>query len=397
MMAAASISAQTAIVGIGESQYYKRGGSPDAEFTLALKAILAAVVDAGLDVRDIDGFTSFYYDRNSAARLATALGLPELKVATMGWEGGHAGSALAQAAGAVHAGFANYVVVFRAVAQGQFGRFGQFGGYQGEAGRTPAVSYPTSFTVPYGAIAPGQVRAGLRTTRYLHEHRVSRDTLRAIALACYHHAQFNPHALMYGKPLTEKMYDDSRWIVEPLHLYDYCMENDCAAAVIVTTTERAADLRQKPATILSVAHGSDYRQHDLVNSPDYAAANFSAVGRRLFDMAGLSPQDVDVAQLYDNFTIGVLMTIAELGFCKPEELNEFVRFENLIVGSGGLPINTSGGNIADAYAHGMELLVEAVRQIRGTSSAQVEGANVSLFTSATLGPVTGAGILCGAR
>jgi acetyl-CoA acetyltransferase len=216
-------------------------------------------------------------------------------------------------------------------------------------------------------------------------------------MACYHHAQSNPHALMYGKPLTEQKYEDSRWIVEPLHLYDYCLENDCAAAVIVTTKERAADLRQKPVTILSVAHGSDYRQHDLVNNPHYATANYSAVGKRLFELAGVGPHDVDVAQLYDNFTIGVLMTIAELGFCKPDELNDFVRYENLIVGSGELPINTSGGNIADAYAHGMELVVEAARQIRGTSTAQVKDAEISLFTSATLGPVTGAGILCGAR
>ncbi|HVW43644.1 MAG TPA: hypothetical protein VHC18_20070 [Amycolatopsis sp.] len=394
---AGSLSGQTAIVGIGESKYYKRGGSPDAEFTLALKAILAAVDDAGLNVTDIDGFTSFYYDRNHASRLASALGLPDLKVATMGWEGGHAGSALAQAASAVHAGFANYVVAFRSVAQGQFGRFGQFGGYQGAAGATATVAYPTSFTVPYGVIAPGQVRGGFRATRYLHEHGVSRDTLRAIAMACYHHAQSNPHAIMYGRPLTEQKYDESRWIAEPLHLYDCCMENDAAAAVIVTTRERAADLRQKPVTILSVAHGSDYRQHDLINNPVYATANLTAVGKRLFEMADVGPRDVDVAQIYDNFTIAVLMTIAELGFCEPGELNEFVRFENLIAEGGRLPINTSGGNMADAYAHGMELLVEAVRQIRGTSTAQVRGAEVSLFTASTLGPVTGAGILGGAR
>lgn len=392
-----SLSGQTAIVGIGESRYFKRGESPDAEFVLALQAILAAVDDAGLEVSDIDGFTSFYYDRNSAARLATALGLPELRFATMAWEGGHAGSALAQAASAVHAGLANYVVVFRSVAQGQFGRFGRYGGYRGAESATTTVTHPTSFTVPYGAISPAQVRAGLRAHRYLHDHGLSRAPLRAIARACYHHAQSNPKAIMHGRPLSDEAYEESRWIVEPLHLYDCCMENDCAAAVIVTTSERAADLRQMPATILSVAHGSDHRQNELVNSDDYATSNFAAVGRQLFAMAGIGPNDIDVSQLYDNFTIGVLMSIAELGLCAPEELESVVRFENLLADGGGLPLNTSGGNLAEAYVHGMELVIEAVRQVRGTSCAQVKDAELSLFTSATLGPVTGAGILAKAR
>jgi acetyl-CoA acetyltransferase len=391
-----SIAGETAIVGIGESAFYKRGQSPDAEFKLALTSILNAVEDAGLNVTDIDGFTSFYYDRSGAHRLAHALGLPDLKVAGMGWEGGHAGAAISMAATAVHAGLANYVVAFRSIAQGQFGRFGQFGGYQGAAGATSTVSYPTSFSVPYGAMSPGQLRAGLRATRYMHEHGVSPETLRAISLACYHHAQLNPRALMNGRELSAEGYDNSRWVVEPLHLFDFCMENDCAAAVIVTTRERAADLKQKPAYIRSIAHGSDYRQgNPVLDNVNLATANLTAVGARLFQMAGVEPADIDNAQIYDNFTNGVLMTIAELGFCRPEELNDFVRLENLIAPHGKLPLNTSGGNLADAYVHGMELVTESVRQIRGTSTAQVPGSELSLFTSATLGPVTGAGILSG--
>jgi len=387
-----SLAGQTAIVGVGETRYYKQGTSPDPEFKLALLAILEAIDDAGLKITDIDGFSSFYHERATAHRLATALGLPELRMASLAWEGGHAGAALAHAASAVHSGLANYVVVFRSLAQGEFGRLGQYQ-VDGLRANKPKVSFPTSHWVPYGAIAPGQLRAGLRANRYLYTHNIGPDTLKAISMATYFHAQQNPRALMHGKPLTDEGYESSRWIVEPLRLVDYCQENDCAVALIVTTRERADDLRQRPAYIRAVSHGSDYRQADPVNQFNFATSNFAAVGRRLFEMAGTTPAAVDNAQLYDNFTIAVLMTLSELGFCNPEELNDFATFEHLTAPDGRLPINTAGGNIAEGYGHGLQLIVESVRQIRGTSTNQVPDAALSLFTSAALGPVTGAGLI----
>jgi len=371
-----TISRKTAIVGVGETTYYKHGAAPDAEFKLGLMAILKAVEDAGLDIKDIDGFASYSNDRNEPARIATALGLPDLKFSNMQWGGGGGGgsAAVANAAAAVAAGYANYVVVFRALAQGQFGRFGQ-------AAPVPTVGFPMSFTAPYGLMSAAQMFA-MRVQRFMYEHGVKQDALRAISLASYHHAQFNPRAVMYGRPLTVEDYENSRWIVEPFHLFDCCQENDGAAALIVTTAERARDLKQKPAYILAAAQGSDYRQAAAAhNAPDYATSNFKTVAKRLYAMAGIGPEDVDVAQVYENFTGGVLMSLVEHGFCSPDEVNEFVTFENLRFDGGKLPLNTSGGNLAECYMHGLELIIEAVRQVRGQSTAQVKDVEISLVAS----------------
>jgi acetyl-CoA acetyltransferase len=215
--------------------------------------------------------------------------------------------------------------------------------------------------------------------RYMHEHGVRQDALRAIALASYHHAQLNPRAVMHGKPLDETQYEASRWIVEPFHLYDCCMENDGAAALMLVSEERAKDFRQKPVYVLGAAVGSGYRAAAVAhNSPHYASASFDTVAPDLYRMAGLGPSDVGVVQAYENFTGGVVMALAEHGFFKPEEANDFLTLENLIAPSGRLPLNTSGGNLAECYMHGFELVLEAVRQVRGTSTSQAQRNDVAL-------------------
>ena len=213
-----------AIAGIGESDYYKRGGSPDAEFLLAVKAIRAACADAGLDPRDIDGFVSYSYDRNTPLRLANAFGINELRWSTMQWGGGGGGGAgaIQQAVAAVCAGFADHVVVFRAIAQGQFGRFGR-----GNHGYT---SRGAGQLAPYGVVSPAQQDA-IRVNRFFHESGVSPLTQRAVSMAAYYHAQQNPRAVMHGRPLSAEKYDAARWIVEPFRLYDCCQENDGAAEI----------------------------------------------------------------------------------------------------------------------------------------------------------------------
>jgi acetyl-CoA acetyltransferase len=371
-----TIKDKAAIVGLGETRYYKRGAAPVSEFRLALEAVVRACEDAGISPHQIDGFASYSNDRNDSVRMATALGLPELRFSNMFWGGGGGGGsgAIGNAAAAIAAGYANYVVVYRALAQGQFGRFGQ----------TPAlksISGPIAYTWPYGMSTPAQWIA-LRTRRFMHDHRITEDVLAAIAMACYHHAQSNPRAIMYGRPLTRKMYDESRWIVEPFHLYDCCMENDGAAAVILTSPERARDLRQRPAWIMAAAQGSDFRQGaGAENNPDYATSNFKTLAPRLYQMAGIKPSDVDVVQAYENFTGAVMTSLVEHGFCAPDEVQEFCTFENLIAPSGKLPLNTSGGNLAECYMHGLELIIEAARQVRGTSTAQVKDAEVSMVVS----------------
>jgi acetyl-CoA acetyltransferase len=362
-----------AVVGIGETAYFRHGESPDPEFKLALKAILAACQDAGLDPKQIDGFSSYGDDRNDAVRLAAALGLPRLRFATMQWGGGGGGccAAVANGAAAIATGQADCVIVFRALAQGQYGRLGQ-SSVQG------TVMGERAWLVPYGVISPPQ-RFAMRVQRYMHEHGIRQEALRAIALASYHHAQNNPRAVMFGKPLDADRYDASRWIVEPFHLFDCCMENDGAAAIVLVDAERVADFQQKPVYVLGVASGSSYRfGAQAHNSPDYGSANFGSVAPDVYRMAGVSPADVGTVQFYENFTGGVLMALAEHGFFRPEDANEFLTLENLVAESGKLPLNTSGGNLAECYMHGFELVLEAVRQVRGTSSNQVVGKEVAL-------------------
>jgi acetyl-CoA acetyltransferase len=187
---------------------------------------------------------------------------------------------------------------------------------------------------------------------------------------------------MHGRPLTPEMYDASRWIVEPFRLFDCCLENDGAAALILVPAERARDLRARPVYLLGAAQGSEYRNGAPVhNAPLYATSSFTTVAPHLYAMAGVSPKDVNVVQSYENFTGGVLMSLVEHGFFAPEDANEACVAEHLMAPAGRLPLNTSGGNLAECYMHGLELQLEAVRQIRGESSNQVPDAHVSMVCS----------------
>jgi acetyl-CoA acetyltransferase len=371
-----SIRGRVAVVGVGETTYYKHGQAPESELKLALQAILAACADAGIQPRSIDGFASYSNDRNDPSRLAAALGLPELRFSNMQWGGGGGGgsAAVGNAAAAIAAGYADCVVVFRALAQGQFQRFGA-------APSATTASGEAALTFPYGLISPAQ-RFAMRVMRFMHDHGVEAGAQRAIALASYHHAQSNPRAVMHGRPLTAEGYDESRWIVEPFRLFDCCMENDGAAALILVSEERVRDLRQRPAYLLGVAQGSEYRNAARGhNAPTYASASFTTVAPHLYAMAGVTPKDVSVVQSYENFTGGVLMSLVEHGFFAPEEANDFLTLENLIAPSGRLPLNTSGGNLAECYMHGLELQLEAVRQLRGQSPNPVPGARVAMVIS----------------
>ncbi len=371
-----TIKDKVAVVGLGETKYYRRGQAPVSEFRLACEAIIKAAKDAGIDVRDIDGISGYANDRNEASRLATALGLKQMSFAGMVWGGGGGGgsAAVGNAAAALVAGYAKYVVAFRALAQGQFGRFGQ-------APVDKYVSGAGAYTSPYGLYVPAQWVA-LRTRRFMNQYGINQEPLAAVALADYYHAQFNPRAVMHGKKLTREEYDKSRWIVEPFHLYDCCMENDGSAAVLLTTAERARDLKQKPAYLMAAAQGSGYRHVATAeNAYDYSTSNFKTLAPRLFEMAGITPKDVDCAQVYEHFSGAVMISLAEHGFCKPEEIMEFVTFENITAPRGKLPINTSGGNIAECYMHGLELVNEAVRQVRGESTCQVPDCKIALVAS----------------
>jgi acetyl-CoA acetyltransferase len=363
------------VAGVGESTYYARGKAPETEFQLACIAIRNALDDAGLKPADVDGFVS-YMDRNEPVRLSAALGTGDLDFTaqTFGGGGNGAGAAVTLADAAITAGYAECVVAFRSLAQGQFTRYGQ-------AGRMRRSTGVFAYTAPYGMLTPAQTTA-MQTMRFMHEHGVTQDSLAEIALACYAHAQHNPRAIRYGTPLTREEYHASRWISEPFHLYDCCPENDGAAAIVVTTAERARDLRKPGVAIVAAAHGLEHRDGvGAFNEANFPTAHHRHVGKRIWERAGVTPADVPVAQFYENFTGPVLMAITEMGFCAPEELNDFVADGNIQWPNGRLPINTAGGNLGEAYIHGFGNVVEAVRQIRGDSTCQVEGAELSLSVS----------------
>ena len=367
---------RVAVAGVGETAYYKRGQSPDAEFDLALKAILAACENAGISPKEVDGFASYSNDRNDPSKLAAALGINDLRFANMQWGGGGGGGsgAVGNAAAAIATGMADCVVVFRSLAQGQFGRFGQ-------GARIPEIRGEGAYTAPYGLMSPAQSFA-MKVNRFMYENGVRQEALRAISLASYAHAQNNPRAVMYGRPLDEEKYDESRWIVEPFHLFDCCLENDGAAAIILVSAERAKDFDHPPCYLLSAVSGSHYRAGaGSHNAPLYATSTFTTVAPRLYEMAGVKPSDVDVLQCYENFTGGVMMSIVEHGFCEPHEVNEFFTLENFSADGGKLPINTSGGNLAECYMHGLGLNIEAIRQIWGESTNQVGAVEVSEVAS----------------
>lgn len=373
----------SAVIGVGESRYYKAGAASESEFQLLCTAIKNAAADAGLPVSAIDGFVSYASDRNVPTRLATAIGTKEMRFNALSWDGGGNGvaSTLALADAAITAGYADYVVCYRGIAQGQFGRFGQ----PRVTGRV-AVSGEQAFRGPYGLSVPAHMYAMI-SQRYMYEHGISEQALCEVCLASYEHAQRNPRAIRYGRGITREDYFNSRWIVEPYRLFDCCQENDGAAAVIVTSAERARDFPHKPAYIRAAAMGMDFRGNAGgglgagFNDPDFPTAHYKNIGKALWSRAGVGPKDVQVGQFYENFTGMTLMAIVEMGFVSVEEVEAWLLAGNIRWPDGKLPINTSGGNLAEGYIHGFALVNEAVRQVRGDSTCQVTDVGYSVIVA----------------
>jgi acetyl-CoA acetyltransferase len=384
------------IAGVGETRYARWGGITDAsEHRLACEAILAAVRDAGFDPHDVDGITSFADDRNMAPFLAADLGLRELRFANMVWlpGGGGGAAAVGNAALAVEAGQAEIVVAFRSLCQGQFHRFGQGPGARradAPAALRPATSLleaTVGFTVPFGVLnAP--IAYALVMRRHMHLYGDSTPAFGRLAVTFRSHAARNPRAVMRDRPMTLDDHAASPMIADPFRLLDCCLESDGACAVVVTTAERARDARRPAVEILAHAQGADegygYGPFVHVSMPDetYASGGARGVARRLWAAAGLRPSDVDVAQLYDHFSGLVLLTLEDFGFCERGEAVALVESGALAWPDGTLPTNTHGGSLSEAYIHGLNHVVEGVRQLRGESTCQVGGAETCLVTSA---------------
>lgn len=371
--------ASTAVVGVGATDYYKRGSSPLSSAQLVLQAILRACDDAGADPRAVDGFVSYAHDSSEGLAIGAALGVHEVRWSTQVWGGGGGAVAAAVncAAAAVYAGQASCVAVYRGLSEATDGR----GAYnKGHMGHLYAA---------HGVLAPAQVCA-MRTQRMLEVDGVPPATLEAVALAGYHHAQNNPRAVAYGQPLDHDRYQGARLISEPLRLFDCSRENDGATAILVTSSERAGDFRGTPAYILSGVQGAGADWTESVeNEKHYTSAGFHpALVKRLWDGARITAADVDVAQVYENFTGPAVASMIDHGLCPPgPAAGEVLTVDNLTVERGRLPINTAGGNIAEGFVHGIGLVAEAVRQIRGGSPNPVAGADVSLLIGGPMAPL----------
>jgi acetyl-CoA acetyltransferase len=376
---------RAAIAGIGQTEFSKASGR--SELQLACEATKAALDDAGLHACDVDGLVTFTMDSSEEIEVARNLGIPRLTLfSRVPYGGGGACAVVMQAAMAVASGAADVVVCYRAFNERSGMRFGG-------AAMTGTGTLPPFLDMygPYGLLTPASWVA-LAARRYMHEYGVTNEDFGRIAVVDRRHAATNPAAWFYQKPITLADHQQSRWIVEPvLRLLDCCQESDGGVALVVTTPERARDLRQRPALIVAAAQGAaddgelmtSYYRPEITGLPE-----MGLVAKKLWAESGLTPSDIQTAFLYDHFTPFVLVQLEELGFCGRGEAKDFATIESLSIG-GRLPINTSGGLLGEAYVHGMNGITEAVRQIRGTSCNQVPGVEHVLVTAGTGCPTSG--------
>lgn len=379
-----------AITGVGTTDFTQNSGRSTT--TLAAQAALAAIKDAGLSPGDIDGVVRCEMDETLHADLAATLGLDAVTYWAAGsWAGAAPCGMISLAVDAICAGSATNVLVFRSLNGRSGRRFGQGWADAEVGGRGSYLEY----LAPYGLQSPGMAY-GLMARRHMLEFGTTVEQLGHIAVACHARAAVNPGAQRYGRALTLEDYLGSRVLADPLRRYDFCLETDGAAAVVVSAADRAADAPGKPVLIRAAAQGDAAPPRPgafwgtLLSGP--LTNQGRALAQRLYTLAGLGPDDIDVAQIYDCFTITVLMQLEDYGFCPPGEGGPFAAGGALELG-GSLPINTSGGNLADGYIHGMSHIVEGVRQLRGDSTSPVPGAQTCLVTSGIPGPGSSALIL----
>jgi acetyl-CoA acetyltransferase len=372
-------------VGIGATDYSRDSGRSD--LSLATQAALAAIDDAGLSPKDIDGIVRCDMDLVRPNDLVQSLGLDGLSYFGEVGPGGVAPCGMiGQAVAAILSGQATTVLVFRCL-NGRSGR--RYGQSSATTSRVGGGGTYDEFFLPYGLLTPGQI-FGLMAQRHMIEYGTSDKDLGAIALACRARANANPLAQMHDRPLTMDDYLAARMISRPLRLFDFCLETDGGCAVIVTSADRARDLRKPPVLIRAVAQGSLPSPQPGIQFPVLLRESITTLPAKptadtLYRRAGLGPEDIDVAQIYDCFTITVLLQLEDFGFCPKGEGGPFASSGEIDLG-GRIPINTGGGHLSEGYIHGMNHIVEGVRQIRGESTSQVPDAQVCLVTSTPLPP-----------
>ncbi len=386
-MSEPNISGRAAIVGLGATEFSKNSGR--TELRLAMEATLAALADAGIDPSEVEGFSSYTMDKVPEYEIARLLGAKNVKFFSQIPHGGGAACApVMHAAMAVATGVAKTVVVVRAMNERSWYLFGN-GSYG--FGNTPIfenVNY--GWYMPHGFHTPAAWVA-MFARRYMHTYGVTSEDFGRVAVAVRDFAATNPAAFFYGKPITLADHQASKWIAEPLHLLDCCQESDGAVAMVITSSERARDLKQKPVIVKAASQGiadgqqsmTSFYRDDITGLPEMAV-----VANELYAQSGLTPEDFQTAVIYDHFTPFVMTQLEEFGFCKRGEAKDFVR-AGMHARGGKLPINTHGGQLGEAYIHGMNGVAEAVRQVRGTAANQVADVHNVLVTAGTGVPTSG--------
>ena len=346
---------------------------------MMLEASISAIADAGLKPSDIDGMVT-PPDYNTSEELAANLGIDVLRFAsTVHMGGASPTAALQNAAMVVAAGVADNVLVVL--------------GWNGYSALRPKRGRPAAramnmntlgdtiagYYLPFGVMLPVQMYAWL-AMRHSTIYGVGPEPMAAVALACRRHAQLNPNAYTYGKPLDEKGYYGARMISEPFRLYDCCLETDGACAVIVSSAERAKDMPHHPVLIAGAAEGHPYPADDIPSRPDPFKIGLSYAAPRAFEMAGVQRHEMDFLQIYDCFSYVVLLQLEALGYFEAGDALGFVKDGQIELG-GNFPLNTHGGLLSEAHVWGLNHTLEAVRQLRGTAGdRQVKDAQLGLVT-----------------
>lgn len=384
------LSGKTAIAGIGQTSFTKEAGC--STLKLALEAIMNALEDAGLHASAVDGLVTFSMDHNPQTEIARNLGLGRVRfLSQTPFGGGGACGVVQHAALAIDAGIADTVVCYRALDARSGQRYGRGGGAQKEAaGHASTEEVGWGWYVPHGLMtAAGWVAMAAR--RYMHEYGATSEDFGRIAVIDRANAATNPNAWFYGRPITIDDHQASRMIVDPLRLLDCCQESDGAVAFVVTSTERARDLRHTPAVIRAAAQGmgpdqevmTSYYRDRITDLPE-----MGVVSEQLWQQAGIARDDIDALILYDHFTPYVLIQLEELGFCGRGEAKDLVASGALEL-DGRWPLNPHGGLIGEAYIHGLNGITEAVRQLRGEAVNQIHDAETVLVTGGTGVPTSG--------
>lgn len=377
------------VVGIGTTEYSRDIGR--SEERTALEACWDALADAGLTGKDVDAVFAVDGQHGEPWELARDLGAEELRAwSVVGPGGGAAVAPVVQAALAVSCGIADVAVAYRARNRGSKAA-------RPWAGISVVLDDGVAYEAPYGLVSPVQ-QIALVARRYLEETGAPADCFARVAVAQRAHATRNPRAV-FRDPITVEDVLASRPIAEPLHLLECCPETDGACAVIVTSGARAADLSQPAVRIAAVAQGVGQGHHAMTNlhADDPFDWPGAVVARQLWARSGLGPDDVDVALIYDMFAPVVLFGLEAYGFCKRGDAGAFVADGHIDGTHATLPVNTHGGNLSEGFIHGFTHVLEGVRQVRGTSTSQITGAEVALVAAAPVVPTSAMLLTAGHR